>query len=56
LKIRLQVINEHRGKLTEIKKEALTGAGAIERIGLSYQRGFMRGLSSISQARIINNR
>ena len=56
LKIRMQIINDHRGKLTEIKKEALTGTGAIERIGLSYQRGFMRGLSSISQAKVLNNR
>jgi len=56
LKIRMQIINDHRSKLTEIKKEALTGTGAIERIGLSYQRGFMRGLSSISQAKVLNNR
>jgi hypothetical protein len=56
LKIRMQIINDHRGKLTEIKKEALTGTGAIERIGLSYQRGFMRGLSSISQAKVLNYR
>jgi hypothetical protein len=56
LKIRMQTINEHRGKLTEIKKEALTGTGAIQRIGLSYQRGFMRGLSSISHAKVLNNR
>jgi hypothetical protein len=56
LKIRKQIINEHREKLAEIKKEALTGTGAIERIGLSYQRGFMRGLSSISQAKVLNNR
>jgi hypothetical protein len=56
LKIRMQIINDHRSKLAEIKNEALNGKGAIERIGLSYQRGFMRGLSSISQARIFNNR
>jgi len=56
LKIRLQVINEHRQKLREIKTEAQSGSGAIERIGLSYQRGFMRGLSSISQAKVLNNR
>jgi len=56
LKIRMQIINDHRNKLADIKNEALNGKGAIERIGLSYQRGFMRGLSSISQARIFNNR
>jgi hypothetical protein len=56
LKIRMQIINDHRSKLAEIKKEALGGTGTIERIGLSYQRGFMRGLSSISQAKVLNNR
>jgi hypothetical protein len=56
LKIRMQIINDHRDKLSEIRKEALTGTGAIQRIGLSYQRGFMRGLSSISQAKVLNNR
>jgi hypothetical protein len=56
LKIRMQIINDHREKLTSIKKEALEGSGAIQRIGLSYQRGFMRGLSSISQAKVLNNR
>jgi hypothetical protein len=56
LKIRMQIINDHRGKLTEIKKDAVNGTGAIQRIGLSYQRGFMRGLSSISQAKVLNNR
>ena len=56
LKIRMQIINDHSGKLAAIKKEAQDGAGAIQRIGLSYQRGFMRGLSSISQAKVLNNR
>jgi hypothetical protein len=56
LKIRMQIVNDHREKLKEIKKEALTGTGAIQRLGLSYQRGFMRGLSSISQAKLLNNR
>jgi cold shock CspA family protein len=56
LKIRMQIINDHRGKLTAIKKEALEGTGHIQCIGLSYQRGFMRGLSSISQAKVLNNR
>jgi hypothetical protein len=56
LKVRMQIINDHRSKLSEIRKEALTGTGSIQRIGLSYQRGFMRGLSSISQAKVLNNR
>lgn len=56
LKIRMQIINDHREKLKAIKEEALSGTGAIQRIGLSYQRGFLRGLSSISQAKIINYR
>jgi hypothetical protein len=56
LKTRMQIINDHREKLRAIKEEAQSGAGPIQRIGLSYQRGFMRGLSSISQAKFLNNR
>jgi hypothetical protein len=56
LKIRMQIINEHREKLKTFKEEAVNGTGPVERIGLSYQRGFMRGLSSISQAKVFNNR
>jgi len=56
LRIRMQIINDHRDKLKAIKEEALAGIGPIQRIGLSYQRGFMRGLSSISQAKVFNNR
>jgi hypothetical protein len=56
LKIRMQIINDHREKLKAIREEATSGAGAVERIALSYQRGFMRGLSSISQAKVFNNR
>jgi hypothetical protein len=55
LKIRMEIINDHREKLKAIKEEALNGIGAIQRIGLSYQRGFLRGLSSISQAKVFNN-
>jgi hypothetical protein len=56
LKIRMQIINDHREKLKIIKEEATGGAGAVERIALSYQRGFMRGLFSISQAKVFNKR
>lgn len=56
LKVRMQIINDHREKLTVIKNEAVNGMGPIQHIGLSYQRGFMRGLSSISQARVFNNK
>jgi hypothetical protein len=56
LKIRKEIITDHRTKLAEIKAEAQSGTGAVQRIGLSYQRGFMRGLASISQAKLFNNR
>ena len=56
LKIRMQIINDHREKLNAIKEEAAAGTGAVQRIALSYQRGFMRGLASISQAKVFNNR
>jgi hypothetical protein len=56
LKIRMQIVNDHREKLKAIREEAAGGKGAIERIALSYQRGFMKGLSSISQAKVFKNR
>jgi hypothetical protein len=55
LKIRLQIINEHREKIKLIKEEAINGTGNTQRIALSYQRGFMKGLSAISQSKVFNS-
>lgn len=54
LKIRKEVVLDHISKLKVIKQEAVTGSGATQRIALSYQRGFMRGLSAISQSKLFN--
>jgi hypothetical protein len=54
LKTRKEMLIDHLEKVRILKQEALTGAGAIQRIGLSYQRGFMRGLSAISQSKVFN--
>ncbi len=37
-----------------IESEIETGGGMVERTILSYQKGFMRGLSAITQSKILN--
>jgi hypothetical protein len=52
LKIRKDIINDHLEKIGQIKIDTASGSGAVQRISLSYSRGFMRGLSAISQSKI----
>ena len=52
LKIRKDIISDLLEKIKVIKDEALNGTGSTQRIALSYQRGFMRGLSAISQSKM----
>lgn len=54
LKIRKEIVGDLLGKIRIIKEEAVSGNGPTQRIALSYQRGFMRGLSAISQSKIFN--
>jgi hypothetical protein len=54
LKIRKEIITDLLEKIRLIKAEAVTRTGPSERIALSYQRGFMRGLSAISQSKMFN--
>lgn len=54
LKIRKEVTSNHLEKVKQIKDEALNGGSASQRIVLSYQRGFMRGLYAISQSKLFN--
>ncbi|MGE5419517.1 MAG: hypothetical protein ACM3UT_04985 [Chloroflexota bacterium] len=54
LKIRKEVTSDHLGKVRQIREEASKGDGASQRIVLSYQRGFMRGLYAISQSKLFN--
>jgi hypothetical protein len=54
LKIRKEIIKDLLEKIGLIKAEAVNGTGPSQRIALSYQRGFMRGLSAISQSKMFN--
>jgi hypothetical protein len=52
LKIRKEIVTGHLEKIKTIKADTLNGNGSTQRIALSYQRGFMRGLSAISQSKM----
>jgi len=54
LKIKREIAVEHIHKLQQLQQETANNAGMSERIKLSYQRGFMRGLSAITQTKIMN--
>lgn len=56
LKMKKDLLQSHIEKVNGIKKEAATETGASERIVLSYQRGFMRGLYAISQSKFFNGK
>jgi hypothetical protein len=56
LKTRKDMVHEHMGKVTQIEKEMETGTGMTQRILLSYQRGFMRGLSALTQSNVMNKK
>lgn len=54
LKNRKEMVNEHVAKVLQIKKELESESGMTQRILLSYQRGFMKGLSAITQSNVLN--
>jgi hypothetical protein len=54
LKFRRELVLDHLEKIKIIKEEATKEDGATRRITLSYQRGFMRGLSAITQSKVFN--
>lgn len=54
LKIKRELVVEHISKVNQLKQETESNAGMSERIKLSYQRGFMRGLAAISQTKVMN--
>lgn len=56
LKTRKEMVLEHMIKVDDIKKEMQTNSGMTQRIVLSYERGFMRGLSALTQSKIINRK
>jgi hypothetical protein len=56
LKTRKEMVIEHMEKVEELKKETETDNGMTQRMILSYQRGFMRGLSAITQSNVLNKK
>lgn len=54
LRIRRELVVDHLGKVNQIKEETASGVGAAQRITLSYQRGFMRGMYALTQTQILN--
>lgn len=56
LKTRRELVNDHLQKIKVMKEEALQGNGVVQRITLSYQRGFMRGLSALTQSNVLSRK
>ena len=56
LKTRREILLDHVNKVNELKKEMAGNAGMSERMVLSYQRGFMKGISAITQSTIMNKK
>ena len=56
LKTRREIVLDHVNKVNELKKEMAGNAGMSERMVLSYQRGFMKGISAITQSTIMNKK
>jgi len=56
LKTRKEMVHEHIEKINQVKQEMETDSGMTQRILLSYQRGFMRGLSAITQTNVLNKK
>jgi hypothetical protein len=53
---RKKLVEEYKGKLKDIKDSMDSENGMCQRIILSYQRGFMRGLSAITQSNVLNKK
>lgn len=56
LKSRRELITDRIGQINRIKEDALIGNGSTQRLTLSYQRGFMRGLAALTHAQIFINK
>lgn len=54
LESRKEMVNDHIGKVNQIKNEMETESGMSNRIILSYQRGFMRGLAALTYSKVLN--
>ena len=53
LKTRKELVEDHLRKVSQIRYEMEDNEGMTHRIILSYQRGFMRGLSAITMADVL---
>ena len=56
LQTRKQMVGEHKAKVAQIQAGMDQESSMVNRIILSYQRGFMRGLSALSQSRVLNKK
>lgn len=56
LKMRKEMVTGYMEKIKLIQADAETGSGLTERIILSYQRGFMRGLSALTQSGVLSKK
>jgi hypothetical protein len=56
LNARKEMVYEHQNKVAEIRQESEKEAGMTQRIILSYQRGFMRGLAALTQSNVLNKK
>lgn len=56
LKTRRATVVEHIEKIRAIKEDAIKCNGTTQRIELSYQRGFMRGLAALTQSNVLNKK
>jgi hypothetical protein len=56
LKTRKEMVIEHMSKVAQVQKEMEADAGMTQRILLSYQRGFMRGLSALTQSNVVTKK
>lgn len=54
LKNRKETAIEHMGKMKEISEDMNQGGILTQRVILSYQRGFMRGLAAITRSEFLN--
>jgi hypothetical protein len=55
-KFRKGMIHEHIAKVEEIRKDMGNKDGVTQRIILSYQRGFKRGIAALSQSDVLNKK
>jgi hypothetical protein len=56
LETRKLLVEDHQKKLVELKESMNDDNGMCQRIILSYQRGFMKGLSALTQSGILNRK